>query len=316
MNIIDNNFKMLSDIIKNSSLEDIYQNIRNGFNRIAPDIQEGLENYFDKFPYWGKIKRNNGIYEELYYRAKSLKEHIDDYVWLYDKLGDYRSKKLLFAILNNWYQFDFATLNTSIEKNYPHYFDLDLVKCTEKEVFVDLGAYTGDTVIDYLNYYGADNYSKIYCYEITDDSFLILKNNLCYYPSINFVKKAVSNKVGKLYFLKSGVDDSANMVTSSGDIEIDSTTIDEDIKECVSMIKMDIEGSEVKALEGAKSHIINDHPKLLISVYHNHDDLWKIPKMIEEMCSGYKFYLRYYGNNIFPTETVLIAIYENKEDLI
>ena len=110
MNIIDNNFKMLSDIIKNSSLEDIYQNIRNGFNRIGPDIQEGLENYFDKFPYWGKIKRNNGIYEELYYRAKSLKEHIDGYVWLYDKLGDYRSKKLLFAILNNWYQFDFATL--------------------------------------------------------------------------------------------------------------------------------------------------------------------------------------------------------------
>ena len=167
MNIIDNNFKMLSNIIKNSSLEDIYQNIRNSFNRIGPDIQEGLEDYFDKFPYWGKIERSNGIYEELYYRAKSLKEHIDDYVWLYDKLGDYRSKKLLFAILNNWYQFDFATLNTSIEKNYPHYFDLDLVKCTEKEVFVDLGAYTGDTVIDYLNYYGADNYSKIYCYSIS-----------------------------------------------------------------------------------------------------------------------------------------------------
>ena len=62
MNIIDNNFKMLSDIIKNSSLEDIYQNIRNGFNRIGPDIQGGLEDYFYKFPYWGKIERSNGIY--------------------------------------------------------------------------------------------------------------------------------------------------------------------------------------------------------------------------------------------------------------
>lgn len=77
------------------------------------------------------------------------------------------------------------------------------------------------------------------------------------------------------------------------------------------MIKMDIEGSEVKAIDGAKNHIIDDHPKLLISVYHNHEDIWKIPRMIEEICSGYTFYLRFYGSNIFPTEIVLIGIYDN-----
>ena len=43
----------------------------------------------------------------------------------------------------------------------------------------------------------------------------------------------------------------------------------------------------------------------MISVFQ---DLIKIPKMINNMSKNYKYYLRYYGNNIFPTETVLIAI--------
>ena len=37
----------------------------------------------------------------------------------------------------------------------------------ENEIIVDLGAYTGDTIIDYLNTY--TDYKKIYCYEIKDE---------------------------------------------------------------------------------------------------------------------------------------------------
>lgn len=77
------------------------------------------------------------------------------------------------------------------------------------------------------------------------------------------------------------------------------------------MIKMDIEGFEYKALEGSKKHIKKTHPKLLISVYHNHDDIYRIPKLIENICSEYKFYLRFYGTNLFPTEIVLFGIYQN-----
>lgn len=313
MNIIDKQFKILTNTLKSQSLEEIYHNIKKKFFEIDTTIQTSLEDYFSKFPYWGRINKETGNYEELYNRAKSLKEHLKDYIWLYEKLKDYRSKKILFAILNNWYQFDFNTLNTSREINYPHYFDLDLISNNKEEVIVDLGAYTGDTILDYFNYYGTDSYKKIYCYEITDESFETLKNTLSYYPNINFIKKAASDKVEKLYFHKSDIDYSANLILEDGEEVIEGTTIDKDVKEKITMIKMDIEGSEQKALIGAKNHIIKDHPKLLISVYHNHEDLWKIPRMIEEMCQGYKFYLRYYGNNIFPTEIVLIAIYDQKE---
>ena len=95
----------------------------------------------------------------------------------------------------------------------------------------------------------------------------------------------------------------------SGEKEVIAVSLDEDIKEPITLLKMDIEGSEQKALLGAKEHIINDSPKLLISVYHNHEDIWKIPRIIEDMTPDtYNFYLRSYGGNVFPTEIVLIAL--------
>ena len=76
----------------------------------------------------------------------------------------------------------------------------------------------------------------------------------------------------------------------------------------MTLIKADIEGAEQRAIEGARRHILNDHPKLLISVYHSNEDLWRIPQMIHEISRDYKFYLRYRGSPIYPTEITLIAI--------
>jgi len=307
MNRVDYHFTSFVEQIRKSSKEEIYTHIRNRFFEIPIEIRESLEDYFSKFPYWGKLKTKDGIFEELYLRVISIKDHLDDFIFLYDHLEDYRSKNVLYAILNNWYDFDFQTLRECQESNYSHYFDLDVIQADKDEVFVDLGAYTGDTILDYLNQYGSNQYQKIYCYEITESSFEVLKNSLSSYPNISFRRKAVTNQRGMLSFQKSIVDDSANMVKESGEEEIEATILDEDINEKITMIKMDIEGSEEKAILGAKKHITEEHPKLLISVYHNHDDIWKIPKILKEMWSGYRFRLRYYGNHIFPTEIVLIA---------
>lgn len=310
MNSVDQMFKMLVEKIRSQSEEEVFSHIRNRFLEIPIEIQQSLEDYFEKFPYWGKLKRNEGIFEELHLRSVSVKQHIEDFVWLYEILQDYRSKKVLYAILSNWYDFDFQTLGSASEHNYTHYFDLDVIQVREDEVFVDLGSFTGDTVLDYLNQYGTEKYKNIYCYEITDESFDILKRNLSYYPNIHCFRKAVSEKKGTLYFQKSSVDNSANMVADKKGMEseiIESVTLDDDIKEKITLIKMDIEGSEEKAILGARRHISEEHPKLLISVYHNHEDIWKLPKLLKEMWNGYHLRLRYYGNHIFPTEIVLFA---------
>ena len=307
MNIIDKKFNHLVKEIKKYDLIDIFNNIKNNYLNLNSNIQLSLEDYFQKFPYWGKLNKNENNFDELYNRALSLKEHIEDYVWLYNKLEDYRSKQILFSILNNWYQFDFNSLKASYENNYSHYFDLDIIKCND-EVIVDLGAYTGDTIIDYINNYGIESYKKIYCYEITEESMKILKNNLKYYPNIEYRNNAASNALETLFLNESEVDSSANMVSNEGVKKIQAVTLDNDIDDDITLIKMDIEGYEKKALEGCQNHILKNHPKLLISVYHNHEDLILIPKMINKLKDDYKFYLRYYGNNIFPTEVVLIAI--------
>ena len=308
MNIIDKKFNNLVKEIKANSLEEIYNQIKNKYLSISLETQNSLETFLNNFNYWGILNKDQGIYEELYNRAISLKNHIDDYIWLYNKLEDYRSKKILFSILNNWYKFDFTNLNKVREEVYNHYFDLDIIKCNENEVIADLGAYTGDTILDYFKNYGV-NYKSIYCFEITDNTFEILKNNLKYYKNINFIKKAISDKEETLYLNENNIDASANkVIEEKTNNKIETTTLDNNIKEKLTLIKMDIEGYEQKALLGAEKHIKNNHPKLLISVYHNHEDLWKIPMIIKNMNDSYKLYLRYYGGNIFPTEIVLMAI--------
>ena len=308
MNTIDKDFNELAGVIKNKSLEEVFNDIKDAFFKIPLETQKSLEDYYANFGYWGKLKRSDEEYEELYNRAKSLKEHIDDYVFIYDKLSDYRSKKLLYAILSNWYRFDFVTIASSLEKNYAQYLDLDILKPSSDEVIVDLGAYTGDTMINYINTFGEDCYKKIYCYEITKETFEVLKGNLRKYENIEFVNKAASDNEGVLYINENETGASANTIEETGTKEVLATTIDNDIKNQVTLIKMDIEGSEQKALKGCEKHIKNEHPKLLISVYHNHEDLYKIPLMINDMDPSYKFYLRCYGSIIFPTEIVLFAI--------
>jgi len=73
---------------------------------------------------------------------------------------------------------------------------------------------------------------------------------------------------------------------------------------------MDIEGSETNAIEGAKRHIREEHPKLAIACYHNNHDIWRLAKQIYEIEPGYRFYLRYYGGALYPSEYVLYGICE------
>lgn len=97
-------------------------------------------------------------------------------------------------------------------------------------------------------------------------------------------------------------------LSSEGNIAIDVITIDDDIPEAVTLIKMDIEGAEQDALKGCKRHIKEERPKLLICVYHNDRDIFDIPKLIQSMRNDYRFYLRSNGNQWGPSEIVLFAL--------
>lgn len=307
MNQIDLKFALLMNEIRSLSEQELYHQIRLSFEQIPDATRNNMMNFFNQFLYWGSMDIEHNNFEEIELKVHELKEHVDDFEELYINLEDYRSKKLLYAILNNWVHYDFNTLSEVIEKCYDDYFDLDLIPTCNEEVFVDLGAYTGDSTISFLRNYG-DSYKKIYAYEITPETYQILVSNLKDYPNVVCYLKGVGDTRSSLSVVNSSADASANTVFVSDNGTIPMVTLDEDIGEKLTMIKADIEGFEQEALLGAINHIKNDHPKLLISVYHKNEDLWKIPKMIKEIDPTYKFYLRYHGGNVYPTEITLIAI--------
>lgn len=307
MNEIDYKFKKLIKEIRNNSYEELLGKIKLNFLKLPYSFQNILQNYFNKYKFWGQLDIKVGNFDEIERKAVLLNKYLDKLIWLYNKLEDYTSKFILFAILNNYFNYDFKSLKKACETKFKHYFDLDILPNLKNKVIIDVGAYYGDSMIDYISCYGENSYKKAYCYEITPSVFQKLQNNLSKYENIFCKNKAVKNKFDTLY-LSESFEFSSNKTSNEGNIKIESICLDKDVMEKIDLIKMDIEGDELLALKGAKAHIKNDNPILLVSIYHKNNHLWQIPQYIHSINKNYKFYLRYYGGDIYPTEIVLFAI--------
>ena len=135
-----------------------------------------------------------------------------------------------------------------------------------------------------------------------------MEKNVSDYANIILKHKGVGSKNGKM-FVNDGNHPAGNKLLESGDAEVETVTLDHDICEPISVIKMDIEGAEKDAIKGASSHIREEKPKLLVSSYHLPGDIFEIPNLINSIRDDYKFYLRFYGHGcIWPCDYVLFAI--------
>lgn len=99
---------------------------------------------------------------------------------------------------------------------------------------------------------------------------------------------------------------SASSISEQGRPTIAMTTLDEEIPECFSFVKMDLERWEQKALEGSCLHIQRDLPKLAVAVYHQASDFRTIPRQILGIRQDYSLYLRHYTEGW--NETVIYCI--------
>ncbi len=75
---------------------------------------------------------------------------------------------------------------------------------------------------------------------------------------------------------------------------LDDYVIGKDMRR-VDVIKMDIEGAEMGALEGATQIIRKFKPRLSISAYHKPDDLWEIPHKLKEQNGDYKLFFGHHS---------------------
>ena len=242
-------------------------------------------------------------HEQLTYAY--ISDHLDDFETVYSMCEDSLSRQTLINYINckisgcSKYLYDIYQTN--------QYFPPDIIKLSNSEIFVDCGAYTGDTLIDFLSCSHGE-YSKIYCFEPCKENYNLL---LCTIRS-NCLKNVIPCSLGtwnKCDVLHFSENDSVSEISQNGvttTIPVDSLDNIIPLNIPVSYIKMDVEGAEIESLSGAKGIIQKHRPKLAICVYHKKDDVWKIPSLIKSLNPDYKIYFR--QHSLISLELVCYAI--------
>jgi FkbM family methyltransferase len=178
----------------------------------------------------------------------------------------------------------------------------------EDDVYADAGAFDGKTVVDFI-LYTKGKYKKIYAFEPDAINYFSLNRELADCRDTVAIQAGLSDVDGRRAFDARGTQSSKIVAdddaAEASFAEIRTVRLDTYAKKSVTFIKMDIEGEEYKALLGARETIREQRPKLAISVYHNDDDLVKIPLLIHETVPAYRFFLRHHTT--LSVDTVLYA---------
>ncbi|NLW47914.1 MAG: FkbM family methyltransferase [Firmicutes bacterium] len=249
-------------------------------------------------------------FESLLYRfyiSRYTNRNIANMNQLYRIMADQQSKDILKSLADTRKKWFIQT--EYIKSNGEQYFCLEEfgVKPGEDEVFIDGGAYIGDTLQHFIDFVNG-KYKHLYCFEPDESNYMKLKElvesnqykNISLYPKGLWRDCSVLNFAGNQAYCSSIIDTGASTVET---VSLDAVIPREEV---VSFIKMDIEGSELAALEGASRIIEQDRPKLAISIYHKPEDLWEIPLYLHRNYPFYRFYLRHHSKD--SCETVLYAI--------
>lgn len=249
--------------------------------------------FFERIYPTEKMKSEKIIFEEHKAELKKAYHLLED-----EKSKDVFKKTMKFRTTKNR-----MFLRGIIEGN--QYFVKGIISPSNSEVFIDCGGFDGDTLRNYLKF--NRNYRKIIIFEPTAKNLKRIQNycrqkNL---KNIVCIEAGVGEKSETAYFSNKGTADA--YVSDSGTTQIQIFALDE-LEECqdATFIKMDIEGSEMAALKGAKNIIIRNKPKLAICIYHKPEDYYQIPLYLKSLVPEYKFYVRhhFYGYS----ETVLYAV--------
>lgn len=175
------------------------------------------------------------------------------------------------------------------------------------EVFIDAGAFDMDTSKRFTVW--NKDYSKIYAFEPDTRNYIKCKTTITdeRIGNVQLINKGTYDFVGTLNFSNTG-DGGSCIINESSESLINVVTIDsilEGENDKLLYIKMDVEGSEIASIRGAKRTIIEKKPRLAICLYHNNMDIFDIPLYLLELNPDYKFWIRHYASNY--CETVLYA---------
>lgn len=181
------------------------------------------------------------------------------------------------------------------------------------ETLVDCGAYTGDTLEQFLAVLGiGKNFSHAYAFEMDPDNYQALNRWIQgqgkdVSGKVTACNAGVWNETGTLSYGKMSSSDSFSIFNPREAVTAKTVRLDDVLGDRrVTLLKMDIEGAEKAALEGAEKLVKSQKPKLAVCVYHRIEDLWEIPILLKEWVPEYSISIRHHAK-WWVSETVCYA---------
>lgn len=242
------------------------------------------------------------VYDEAD-KSKKLKKMLD---YTDANLADQESRDIIHNRCKTFLTGDLSYIDKN-EINSHSYFLQDFYPISSDEVLFDCGAFTGDTIEDFVTFTNK-KYKKIVAFEPDEKNVKRLNafiNNKI--ENVVVIQKATGDKNGKVAFLNNGnmFSKTVDVKDSSDELSVDIVRLDNYIDYHPTLIKMDIEGAELDSLIGATQIIKTLKPKLAICIYHMPFDFYEIPKFLKSLVPEYKFKVRQHESGF--CETVLYA---------
>lgn len=213
-------------------------------------------------------------------------ENEENFKRAYDMLCDEKSKEDFINILRFKLSGDVKYLLKAHSEKMKLY--EDVLPLSDNESIVDLGAYDGDTIREFLTVTGG-KYKNIIALEPDEKNFRKLERKTEGLGNLVRLNLGAWDKEETLFFAKKS---GRNSRLEKTGIPVNFNSVDNIVTEEVTFIKMDIEGAELKALEGAKNTVAKYKPKLYVCAYHRNEDMFALPFKIKELYEGYKIYFR------------------------
>ncbi|MDQ3949753.1 MAG: FkbM family methyltransferase [Gemmatimonadota bacterium] len=217
-------------------------------------------------------------------------------------LGDDRSRAEFVAQLRWRLRLDAAGLPEPAGAQA--YWDRTILAPADGELFVDCGAFDGDTVTAFLHAH-QNRFGGIVAYEPDAGTLRKLQATVeALAPDVRgrivVRHAAVAAQQGVARFDADGAMHSS--ISETGTVEVPAVTLDAELAgRRPTFVKMDIEGAELAALRGAARVVREARPVLAICVDHRPEDLWAIPALITELVPDYVHAFRSHGTEGFDT---------------
>ena len=238
----------------------------------------------------------------------NLPPRADELRAVYGMLADERSRREMCAQLRWRYWLD----DSGMPAPFPArdiYFPRELITQFDREVFVDCGAFDGETLRSFLEHAGS-RFEHIFPFEPDPGNRNLLEQ------STMALDAAISSRITAMPFGVGNHDGSARF-SADGSVRSQMTAGEGIRVECRKLdniawthlptyIKMDIEGAEPDALRGASELLRKQMPVLAVCLYHRSEHLWQIPRYIHETAPGYEVFIRRYAEDCW--ELVCYAV--------